>query len=256
MTIMYVKKNKIEKFFLIIALILCSCSNSSLKDDKENGIINSYYEDGTLKESIMYKNGLKDGFSITYYSTGAIKSVMNWRSNIRHGGFSKYDENGFIKETGNYYKDKLVGYVNNYYKGKLYHSRQYLLINDEEYVNQYVNYNSEGGISGNISNFYSLFDNKDTIKVNEKHELIIKLNSPIFQEGMYVVLGDYETKDFFSKIPTLEKHYSNNFKTKLSLKFSTSGEKVIKGAIINYSNKDSLKQNRVQFFEKKYMVIE
>lgn len=91
-----------------------------------NGVINKYFEDGTLKEKINYKDGRKHGIKKefkrdgelsgivsfnngefhgrceSYYSDGTLSKVENYKNNLKHGLFEWFYENGQEKYIKNY----------------------------------------------------------------------------------------------------------------------------------------------------------
>lgn len=64
----------------------------------QNGIVKSYYADGTVQSEASYVNDVLDGSYITYYSNGKVKAEKNYSQGILDGYVREYYENGVMKE--------------------------------------------------------------------------------------------------------------------------------------------------------------
>lgn len=98
----------------------------------QNGVINSYYSNRKLRESISYVNNILDGTSyyfyengnlkqektfskgklngwfISYYESGLKKEEIHTSEGIRDGLMKSYFENGALKEVRTYEKGKII----------------------------------------------------------------------------------------------------------------------------------------------------
>lgn len=59
-----------------------------------NGIVNSFYENGGLKNQSNYTQGILNGKSVSYYRDGSIQAEGKYVNNLRSGIWTHYDENG------------------------------------------------------------------------------------------------------------------------------------------------------------------
>jgi TonB family protein len=64
----------------------------------QNGVIKSYYPDGTVQSETSYVNDVLDGAVITYYPNGKISSEKNYSQGILDGYVRDYYESGLLKE--------------------------------------------------------------------------------------------------------------------------------------------------------------
>ena len=64
----------------------------------QNGIVKSYYADGTVQTEVSYVNDVLDGAMITYFSNGKIHKEKNYSRGILEGYVREYFENGLMKE--------------------------------------------------------------------------------------------------------------------------------------------------------------
>ena len=98
----------------------------------QNGIIKSYYADGTVQTEASYVNDVLDGAVITYFSNGKVDTEKNYsqgvldgyvreyfatglmkeeyfvKKGIKDGSHRKYFENGQLKELSDYSDGKLI----------------------------------------------------------------------------------------------------------------------------------------------------
>jgi len=81
-----------KSFLFIILFIDCSQIYS------QNGVINSYYPNKKIKESISYVNEILDGTSYFFYENGNLKSERYYSLGILSGVQRDFYENGLVKE--------------------------------------------------------------------------------------------------------------------------------------------------------------
>jgi len=79
------------KLFLIL-LSIYSISSA------QNGVVKSYYPDGSVQSEISYVNDILDGSAIWYYPNGQLKSEKNFSKGILDGWVKEYYESGLLKE--------------------------------------------------------------------------------------------------------------------------------------------------------------
>lgn len=97
-------------------LLLSSCNN--------NKVIR--YSDGSIKEKISYKNGLRNGEALGFYNNGDIEWKGLYLNDTLNGQSYIYFKNGKIKSESYFYKGKEDGIEKNYYEnGKLYSTIEY-----------------------------------------------------------------------------------------------------------------------------------
>lgn len=87
---MMIKKISICLFFLLLCFIHTLYA--------QNGIVKSYYADGTVQTEVSYVNDVLDGAMITYFSNGKIHTEKNYSRGILEGYVREYFENGLMRE--------------------------------------------------------------------------------------------------------------------------------------------------------------
>jgi TonB family protein len=80
--------------FCLILSLLCFFQTSHA----QNGIVKSYYTDGTVQWEVSYVNDVLDGAYITYFSNGKVKTEKNFSKGILDGYVREYYGNGLMKE--------------------------------------------------------------------------------------------------------------------------------------------------------------
>lgn len=102
-------KNVREKMrFLINALILIFSINVMAEAPKE-GVSMSYYDSGSLRIKVNYKNGLREGKAKYYYESGTLMFEASFKNNQKDGITQIYSKDGLLIKRYNYVNDKLVG---------------------------------------------------------------------------------------------------------------------------------------------------
>ena len=78
-------------------------------NDKYDGEVLSYYNNGKPKESRTYVMGKEEGKRVLYYQNGNIQSEQTYMANKREGEGKKYYENGILQERYTYANDVREG---------------------------------------------------------------------------------------------------------------------------------------------------
>lgn len=79
------------KLFLILITIYSISS-------AQNGLVKSYYPDGSTQSEISYVNDILDGSAVWYYPNGQLKSEKNFSKGVLDGWVKEYYESGLLKE--------------------------------------------------------------------------------------------------------------------------------------------------------------
>ncbi len=111
----------------------------------QDGLIKSYYGDGTVKTEITFSNNIRQGLAKFYYSNGNIKQQLNYSNGAVDGVVKEYYENGKLKElytiengrregatsiydtNGNYVKD--INYISGILQKEVIDTSQNLIAN-------------------------------------------------------------------------------------------------------------------------------
>mgnify|MGYP001200710399 CR=1 FL=1 len=99
--------------------------NKNIEND--NGLNETYYDDGSIKERYYKKHGKEDGSYESFYENSQLKSEKNYKNNKKDGVWKEYYKNSQLKSEKNYKTGKLDGLSKGYYKdGQLKYERTYL----------------------------------------------------------------------------------------------------------------------------------
>ncbi len=226
-------KNKFLIFLCLLFVIACSkkkeyYSDGSLykvyhkKNNHLNGVYEEYYQSQNLKLLCYYTNGKIRDSIVEFYDVPQrmVKSIQYIlkEDSIRLVLYSKI---GGKVEEGVLYKNKRVGEWNFYNDdNQISKKLEYLIIDDDQYVNQGWYYDDRGNIRKNIGNHIKIEMKSDTIKVNEVAKVLITLEMPLFSFDSDVIV--YVPKDNTHK---LKSDYSNFYEIELDTLLSLKNEK-------------------------------
>jgi len=94
--ILFSINQRIKNFIRVRILIIRDLVSSIFYDrkrnhyfDGQNGVLRRYYDSGTIKSEVNYRNGRLEGLSNTYYENGNICSRENYKDD-RLNGLSKF----------------------------------------------------------------------------------------------------------------------------------------------------------------------
>ena len=88
---------------------------NSLGDISQNGILNEYYDDGSLYIKYNFKSGKKDGIQKRWHKNGQLEIIYNYKNGKLEGLQKKWYNTGLLKGEWNYSDDKLHGTVKEWY---------------------------------------------------------------------------------------------------------------------------------------------
>ena len=88
--------NQILKIISICLVFILLCFFQTLQ--AQNGIVKSYYADGTVQSEASYVNDVLDGAYITYFANGKVKTGKNYSQGILDGYVREYYATGLMKE--------------------------------------------------------------------------------------------------------------------------------------------------------------
>ena len=73
-----------------------------------HGLYMNYYENGQVKDSGYYKDGLRDGIWQEYYTNGQVKSSGFYINGQKHSGWANYSETGQLLSLKEYRNGQLL----------------------------------------------------------------------------------------------------------------------------------------------------
>jgi len=234
--------------YLVICLVFmysCKSDNSKYPYSETNGLITkTYLNDST----ILVKE---------YYDNNSLKSITTLNNKgEKHGEYIKYYENKNIKEKG--------WFKSNQESGKwFYYSLDNNLTETCEYVcgnnriSHDINFNKDLSLDTTKVNHYSTIDAiQDTIYDGEPYVFNVRLITPYFSKGMYVVLIDSEEEycNIEKNRGFKDRFHCEGFEQRISINDYSIGKNTIRGIILNYGE-DTTKLMKY-YFHKDYYVKE
>ena len=166
-----------------------------------------------------------------YYDNGNIaKDIIKLSADKNY--VVNYNKNGCIESKGILREGKKIGWWLIYENSKVVNKCEYIVINNKEYLNQNITYDSKNKIINDKSDFFS-FKIPDTIdigqtKVNIFYNKLFDDNSDLF-----ICVG-YDINEDFDNLKTskIDSFYSKDYrKGWFGLRFDTPGKKTIRGFI-------------------------
>ena len=149
-----------KKLLFLLLILNFSCNNEkSLK---------KYYSNGNLKLKItLNKKGIPNGKFEQYFENGKLKDSGKYINGIITDSVYSYYENGQIKEKGVFHN----GHKQNWWKvfdknNKILKKEEYYEVNDSAYLNQNIQFDSNGKINYSKSTFFN-FKIPDTLKLGK-----------------------------------------------------------------------------------------
>jgi len=139
--------------------------------DGYTGKVKRYYDNGRVRSSAHYVNGMLDGEITEYYENGRIKIHYTYRDG-RNGEFTKYFDNGKLKLIDDYTNGKINGESRTYfYSGQLKSVGYHV---DGKPDGEFVFYNKNGTIFDR--NLY-----KNGVMVSKPVKCQINYHNPVYQ---------------------------------------------------------------------------
>jgi hypothetical protein len=112
----------------VISIIFCMLQSCNLKKDPNNGTIEEFYSNGSIKSESPIKNGLRNGLVKNYSEQGRLLSTAEYVNDYRNGWVINYStENGKPMLKAMFKDDIQQGPVIQYYKeGMLFRESTYV----------------------------------------------------------------------------------------------------------------------------------
>jgi antitoxin component YwqK of YwqJK toxin-antitoxin module len=102
-----------------------------LPNGKEEGLYQSWYNNGQLMEKYSYINGKKEGLYQLWYDNGQLHKRYNFINNEVEGLYQSWYDDGNLGDEGKYINGKKEGLYKSWYNnGQLYEECKY--INDKK----------------------------------------------------------------------------------------------------------------------------
>lgn len=111
------QQSLMKQYLILATLFMAFASAKTVKE---------FYEDGTVKSAITYKNGKKNGVEHAYYPDGAtLRYAKNYEHGKLHGLQQTYSKDAILIQEESYTKGQLDGRSRYYRDGLLYKVIEY-----------------------------------------------------------------------------------------------------------------------------------
>ena len=148
---------KLKKMLFVFGIcFLISCNKENIKKE--------YYPNGKVRlQAEVNEKGIYNGLYQEFYEDGAIKSSTYYDNGIIVDTVFYYHKNGVIASKGFSQNYQPIGWWSHYdVNGNLQKKREILKINDELFLNQEIKYDNNKNIDYSRSSFFKL-NIKDTL---------------------------------------------------------------------------------------------
>ena len=177
-------------------------------------------------------------------------------NNFSIGYEIEFDGRNNLSKVAHSYSDTIIGYANYYYKQQLIHCRQYIIVENKQYVNQYWNFDESGNIDRNLSNYYSIGTSGDTVLMESPWIITVSLDCPYFNDQIELVTGDFDDMYFLIDSASIMTTRSGNNINHQNFLFKAPGIYIIRGYISDYTLEEGVRKERRLYFEKEVLVVE
>lgn len=89
-------------FLVVILLIQNFVYAKDIKQDYDEVIVESFFENMDIASKCEYRFGLKHGYCYSYYIDGSLQRKDHYVYGVKEGGFTTYLEDGTIAGYGTY----------------------------------------------------------------------------------------------------------------------------------------------------------
>lgn len=251
--------------FILSSVLLISCDQKP--NDKGEYVVKpneqskevriKYQENGSIDFIQEYSGGNPQGLLLNY-KKGGIKSMSIIKDGKNNGCGLVFHSNGLLNNFGQYINGEKTGWFYVFDKsGNLTGKREYLKVGGQEYLNQWIEYKTDGSIEKLSSNFIRVIPVKDTIQQDEEYKLNISLEAAYFKQYMIMAVGDYDENFNLPNGAKCDTIKSSNFIATYKTKNYKKGKNIVRGMVLDLQpdEKDPKKVNiRKIYFSHEFRV--
>jgi len=242
-------KKLIFSSIIILGLIACTSDSKVIADNGDELYLVQ------CKDSL---NIIKrfDRYCEKYYPTGELRSKYTTRDSlILSGSYRNYYKNGQLQDSCEYLSGFKYGTFNSYYEhGNPKSVEQYVVLDyKDEYLNQYIEYDS---ITGNVNEenlFTYFFEIKNKlIQEGDSIEVIFEFDNPMYGDSVFLEIGNYDESYMISDTDASNTRIipvDNLIKTfKFIPSSKKKGENFLRGIIHDFKIDDNSTKERLYYF--------
>ncbi|MEI6124705.1 MAG: hypothetical protein WCQ95_13890 [Bacteroidota bacterium] len=191
-----------------------------VKDQPEGLVLN--FVRGNLKDISQLKEEKNNGCGIAFHNDGSLNNFGKYENGLKTGWFYVFDKSELL--TG---------------------KREYITVEGAEFLNQWIEYKSDGTVDKTASNYIKVSPIKDTIKQGDEYVLNVCLEAAYFKQYMIMVVGPFDTNYALPKGANCDTVKSLNFVASYKTKNYKKGNNTIRGMVqdVQLDEKDPKKIN-------------
>lgn len=202
--------------------------------DKPDGLYLSFHDNQNPDNMAFLKNEKNNGTGLVFHKNGVLNNFGQYIEGEKNGWFYVFDKSGML--TG---------------------KREYINIKDKSYLNQWIEYSSDGAADKINSSYISLNTDKDTIQKGDEFRLSVCLEASYFKQYMIMIVGDFDEKFNLSQSAVCDTIKSVNYVASYNTKTYKHGKNILRGMVqeIKHSDDINTKFNiRKIYFTKEFYV--
>lgn len=247
-------------------LILVSCSQQPnnkgeyvIKPNEQSKELRiKYKENGNIEYIQQYTNDKPDGLYLSFHDNQNPDNMTFLKDGKNNGSGLVFHKNGILNNFGQYFEGEKKGWFYVFDKnGVLTGKREYLIIDGKSYLNQWIEYSSDGVADKISSSYISLNTDKDTIQKGDEFRLSVLLEASYFKQYMLVIIGPFDEKYNLPQGAECDTIKSINYVASYNTKTYKHGKNIIRGIVqeIKHSEDINVKFNvRKIYFTKEFYV--
>jgi len=230
-----------KKYIILIASVFmfASCSNQPNKkgeyvvkpgkNTKELHI--KYSDDGNISYIQEYNNGKPEGMQLNYGKEN-IKNLSFIKDQKNNGCGMVFHLNGTLNNFGTYVDGAKTGWFYVFDNSEmLTGKREYIKVDGNEFLNQWIQYNADGSVNRAESNYIKVTPKSDTVKQGDEFVMNISLEAAFFKQYMIVVIGPYDANYALPKGAKCDTLRAMNFVATYKTKDYKKGKNIIRGMV-------------------------
>lgn len=254
-------------FFLIPALAILAACGPKPNDKGEYSIIPNklskeikakFNDKGGLEYFQVYSNEKPEGLYVEFFENNNPSKITFITNNSHNGPGMSFFNNGLLNNYGQYENGKRKGWFYVFDKnGNLSQKREYLNINNNDYLNQWIEYLPDGSIDRFNSNYIGLRTETDTISMGQPYKIEISLEAAYYKQFMIVVIGDFDEHFQLPGGAASDTLKATNFTLPYIVKDYKNGRNILRGIVrdLRVSETDNSKvEVRNIYFTKEFYV--
>ena len=256
-----------KKYLVLVAAVFMLSSCSNRPNDKGEYVIKpgnstkelhvKYSADGNIEYIQEYKDGKPDGMLMNYHKQNP-KNISFIEKDKNQGCGVVFHNNGNVNNFGQYVDGQKTGWFYVFNTDEIMTGkREYLNVEGKEFLNQWIEYASNGSIKQEESNYIKVAPAAEKIKQGEDFVMNVSLEAAYFKAYMIVVVGPFDANYALPANAKCDTVKAVNFVATYRTKTYNKGKNLLRGMVqdLRPDEKDPKKINvRKIYFSQEFKV--